>query len=67
MFCVLGRTGVVAYIIAPLIFLFAVRNNFSLWVTDWLHSTFILLHRWIARIFTLQVLVHSLVSLAKYR
>jgi hypothetical protein len=63
---VLGRTGIYAYIFLPLVFLFAGRNNFLLWITNWSHSTFLLLHRWIARIFTLQVLLHSIVSLAKY-
>ena len=61
----LGRTGVLAFILMPLLFLFAGRNNILLWMTDWSHSTFLLLHRWIARIFTLQVLVHSIVSLVK--
>lgn len=63
---VLGRTGVYAYIFLPLLFLFAGRNNVLLWLTDWSHSTYLVLHRWIARIFTVQVLLHSIILLAKY-
>lgn len=63
---VLGRTGVFAYIFLPLLFLFAGRNNILLWLTNWSHSTYLVLHRWVARIFTVQVLIHSVVSLAKY-
>lgn len=62
----LGRTGVFAYIFLPLIFLLAGRNNILLWLTNWSHSTYQVLHRWVARIFTLQVLLHSIISLAKY-
>src|ERR1700712_2803776 len=49
---VMYRTGALAYIIAPLVWLFASRNNFLLWTTNWSHSTFMVLHRWVARIFT---------------
>lgn len=64
---VLYRTGAFAYIIAPLIWLFSGRNNILLWLTNWSHSTFLLLHRWVARIFTLQVLIHSVVSVVLYK
>lgn len=63
---VLGRTGVYAYIFLPLLLLFAGRNNVLLWLTKWSHSTYLVLHRWIARIFTVQVLLHSIISLAKH-
>jgi hypothetical protein len=63
----LGRTGIFAYTFLPLVFLFAGRNNILLWLTNWSHSTYLVLHRWIARIFTVQVLLHSLISLAKYK
>jgi Ferric reductase like transmembrane component/FAD-binding domain len=59
---VLWRTGALAYIIGPLIFLFAGRNNFLLWLTNWSHSTYIVLHRWIARVFCLQALLHSILA-----
>ncbi|MCJ1456008.1 hypothetical protein MMC28_006365 [Mycoblastus sanguinarius] len=60
------RTGVLAFVMAPLVILFSSRNNFLLWVTNWSHSTFLLLHRWVARIFALQVLLHSLLALPLY-
>ena len=64
---VLYRTGALAYMIAPLIWLFAGRNNILLWSTNWSRSTFLLLHRWIARIFTLQVLLHSIIAVILYK
>ncbi|KAF2791559.1 hypothetical protein K505DRAFT_419063 [Melanomma pulvis-pyrius CBS 109.77] len=64
---IMYRTGALAYIFAPLIWLFAGRNNFLLWTTNWSHSTFLLLHRWIARVFTLQAILHSLVALVLYQ
>ncbi|KUJ15353.1 uncharacterized protein LY89DRAFT_783518 [Mollisia scopiformis] len=64
---VMYRTGALAYIFAPLIWLFAGRNNFLLWITNWSHSTFLLLHRWIARAFTLQAILHSLVAVVLYQ
>lgn len=65
---VLYRTGNFAYIMAPLVFLFAGRNNILLckYLTNWSHSTYILLHRWIARIFTFQALLHSVLALVLY-
>ncbi|KAF2673998.1 hypothetical protein BT63DRAFT_461654 [Microthyrium microscopicum] len=64
---VMYRTGALAYIFAPLIWLFAGRNNILLWTTNWSHSTFLVLHRWVARIFTLQAIVHSLVAVVLYQ
>lgn len=63
---VLWRTGLLAYIFAPLIFLFSSRNNFLLWMTNWSHSTFLVLHRWVARVFTLQAILHSIIALVLY-
>lgn len=60
------RTGVLAFVLTPLIILFSSRNNILLWMTNWSHSTFLLLHRWVARIFALQVLLHSLLALPLY-
>ncbi|KAF2452346.1 ferric reductase like transmembrane component-domain-containing protein [Lineolata rhizophorae] len=64
---VLFRTGIYAYIMAPLIFLFAGRNNILLWLTNWSHSTFLVLHRWVARVFTLQALLHSILAVILYK
>jgi hypothetical protein len=60
------RTGAISYGLLPLVVLFSGRNNFLLWLTNWPHSTFILLHRWIARVFVLQGVVHSITLLAAY-
>ncbi|RXG42016.1 hypothetical protein VDGE_07588 [Verticillium dahliae] len=60
------RTGTLGFALAPLVILFAGRNNVLLWLSNWSHSTFMLLHRWIARIFGLQVIIHSITALALY-
>ncbi|RDL35207.1 uncharacterized protein BP5553_07138 [Venustampulla echinocandica] len=61
-----NRIGVLSFANLPLIFLYAGRNNVLLWLTNWSHSTFILLHRWIAYISTLQACIHSAVWLQNY-
>lgn len=61
-----SRTGVLAFAIAPLVILFSSRNNVLLWLTGFSHSTYVLLHRWLARIFTLQVILHSIAELVVY-
>lgn len=61
-----NRTGIIAMALAPLTILFAGRNNILLWLTNWNHGTYLLLHRWIARIFTLHVVIHSVGYLAVY-
>jgi predicted ferric reductase len=58
------RTGVIAFALMPVLFLFATRNNLLLWLTNWSYSTFLLLHRWIGRIFLFQALLHSILFLA---
>ena len=63
---VMYRTGVLAYFISPLVFLFAGRKNFLFWLTNWLHSTFLLLHRWVARVFAFQALLHSVIAVVFY-
>lgn len=60
------RTGVLAFALLPLTILFSGRNNILLWTTNWSHSTYILLHRWIARICGVQIIVHSIVELVLY-
>ncbi|TVY42513.1 Ferric/cupric reductase transmembrane component 1 [Lachnellula cervina] len=61
------RTGHIAYALLPLLILFCSRNNFLLWITNWSYSTYILLHRWVARIFAIQAIVHSITLLLTYR
>ena len=61
------RTGHIAYGLLPLLILFSSRNNFLLWITNWSYSTYVLLHRWIARIFAIQAIVHSITLLLTYK
>jgi predicted ferric reductase len=62
-----ARTGVLAFAIFPLVVLLSGRNNILLWLTNWSHSTYMLLHRWVARIFALQVILHSITELHLYK
>ena len=61
------RTGALAFCQLPILFLLSSRNNILLWLTNWSHSTYMLLHRWIARLFLLQTLLHSIISLVLYQ
>lgn len=61
------RTGEIAYIITPLIFLLASRNNVLQWMTNWSHSTYLVLHRWVARIYALLAILHSILALVLYK
>ncbi|KAJ1327055.1 ferric-chelate reductase [Microdochium nivale] len=63
---VLYRTGTFAFVLFPLVFLFSSRNNVLLWLTNWSHSTYLMLHRWIARILMMYVVVHSVIGLQIY-
>jgi predicted ferric reductase len=60
------RTGHISFALLPLTVLFSSRNNFLLWITNWPFSTFLVLHRWVARICTVQAIVHSITLLATY-
>lgn len=61
------RTGVLAFCNMPVLFLFSSRNNILLWLTNWSHSTYMLLHRWVARLFLLQTLLHSIIAVVLYK
>jgi len=63
---VAARTGALAFALAPLVILFSGRNNILLWLTNWSHSTYMLLHRWVARVFTLQIILHSILEFMLY-
>ncbi|EAW19858.1 putative ferric-chelate reductase (Fre2) [Aspergillus fischeri NRRL 181] len=60
---VANRIGVLSFANIPLLVLYTGRNNFLLWLTDWSHSTFLLLHRWLAFICTLETCLHSAIYL----
>src|SRR5262249_41457327 len=57
------RFGVLAIANFPLIFLFAGRNNMLLWLTNWSHTTFLILHRWVSYIATAEAIAHSTIYL----
>ncbi|CBX94945.1 hypothetical protein IAQ61_008388, partial [Plenodomus lingam] len=61
-----NRLGLLSFANMPLVFLYAGRNNVLLWMTDWSHSTFLILHRWIAGIATLQAILHSIIYLVAF-
>ncbi|KAJ3524826.1 hypothetical protein NMY22_g10836 [Coprinellus aureogranulatus] len=54
------RTGVICIADFVALFLFSSRNNILLWITNWSHATFLLLHRWIAYCLIFEVSIHSL-------
>ncbi|KAH7113269.1 ferric reductase transmembrane component 4 [Dendryphion nanum] len=60
------RAGVLAEANWVALFLFSSRNNVLLWVTNWSHSTYLLVHRWIAYISIIQACVHSALMLYIY-
>lgn len=61
--CLADRFGVLALANFPLIFLFAGRNNVLLYLTNWSHTTFLILHRWVAYIATAEAIIHSVIYL----
>jgi hypothetical protein len=63
---VMWRTGAFALYYLPLVILFSGRNNVLLWLSNWSHSTYMLLHRWVARVFAVHVILHSVLGLALY-
>ncbi|KAH7379419.1 ferric-chelate reductase [Phaeosphaeria sp. MPI-PUGE-AT-0046c] len=54
------RTGVISLVNFPLVWLFGMRNDVLLWLTGWGFGTYNAFHRWIARVATLQAVIHSL-------
>ncbi|RKK80206.1 hypothetical protein BFJ69_g4396 [Fusarium oxysporum] len=56
----------ISFALLPLTVLFSSRNNILLWITDWPFSTFLVLHRWVARLCVLHAIVHSITLLAAY-
>jgi len=54
------RTGVISMANLPLIWLFGTRNNVLIWLTGWGFGTYNNFHRWVARVATLQAVVHSI-------
>lgn len=60
------RTGTMAYGNLPLLWIFSGRNNIFLWLTGWSFGTFNIFHRHVARLATLQGIMHSIGYTAYY-
>ncbi|KAH7020980.1 ferric reductase like transmembrane component-domain-containing protein [Microdochium trichocladiopsis] len=56
---VADRTGIISFANFPLIWLFGMRNNLLMWLTGWDFGTYNNFHRWVARVSTVQAIVHS--------
>jgi ferric-chelate reductase len=56
---VADRSGITGTFMLPLLVLFAGRNNFLQFVTRIHYTTFITYHKWIARIATALIVIHS--------
>lgn len=54
------RTGILAVANLPILWLFAGRNDVFLWLTGWNFGTFNMFHRWVARVSTVEAIVHSI-------
>ncbi|CAK7217487.1 hypothetical protein SCUCBS95973_003170 [Sporothrix curviconia] len=61
-----NRTGTLSLVNISMAILFAGRNNLLLAMTGWSQSTFLTLHRWAARVGTVQAVVHSIVYTLAY-
>jgi hypothetical protein len=61
-----NRTGALSLVNIAISVLYAGRNNVLISLTDWSHTTYLLLHRWVASIATLQACIHSAVYLYNY-
>ncbi|RCK60570.1 putative ferric reductase transmembrane component [Candida viswanathii] len=53
------RTGIVATVMMPLVYLFGGRNNVMQWITGMSYNQFMTYHRHIARIMVALVVIHS--------
>ncbi|GKT40313.1 ferric/cupric reductase transmembrane component B [Colletotrichum spaethianum] len=61
-----NRTGTLSLVNASISILFAGRNNVLIALTGWSQTTFLTLHRWTARVASLQAIVHSIVYTMAY-
>jgi hypothetical protein len=53
------RAGIIATANFPLLWVFASRNDVFMWLTGWSFATFNVFHKWLARIVTIQAILHS--------
>lgn len=60
-----NRFGILSILLMPLVILLAGRNNILQWITRWNYGTFMLYHRWIARMCVFLVLMHSMLAVLR--
>lgn len=61
-----NRTGILSLVNTAIAVLFAGRNNLLISLTGWSQTTFLTLHRWSARVATVQAIVHSIAYTTAY-
>ncbi len=61
-----NRTGTLSLVNMSIAILFAGRNNLLIALTGWSQTTFMTLHRWTARVATVQAVVHSIAYTVAY-
>ncbi|KAI0144621.1 ferric reductase like transmembrane component-domain-containing protein [Xylariaceae sp. FL1272] len=61
-----NRTGNLSLVNTAITILFAGRNNLLIGLTGWSQNTFLTLHRWSARVATVQAIVHSIIYTMAY-
>ncbi|KAI0108717.1 ferric reductase like transmembrane component-domain-containing protein [Nemania sp. FL0031] len=61
-----NRTGTLSLVNMSIAILFAGRNNILIGITGWSQTTFLTLHRWAARVATLQAIAHSIAYTVQY-
>ncbi|KAI8627995.1 ferric reductase like transmembrane component [Xylariaceae sp. FL1651] len=61
-----NRTGTLSLVNTAIAILFAGRNNLLINLTGWSQTTFLTLHRWSARVATVQAIVHSVLYTVAY-
>ncbi|KAI1110914.1 ferric reductase like transmembrane component-domain-containing protein [Nemania sp. NC0429] len=61
-----NRTGTLSLVNISIAILFAGRNNLLIAITGWSQTTFLTLHRWVARVATVQAIVHSIAYTIPY-
>ncbi|KAG9241721.1 ferric reductase like transmembrane component-domain-containing protein [Calycina marina] len=61
-----NRTGIFSLVNMSIAILFAGRNNLLIGITGWNQTAFLTLHRWAARVATIQAVVHSICYTIQY-
>lgn len=62
-----NRAGCMAMGNVVVLFIFAGRNNVLLYITDWSHGTYLLLHRWLGYWAVFHTVLHSVMLLGYYK